>query len=379
MMCMKRLLVIIAAAVTFFSCKNENTIGKFTVTGEIKNAPDQKVFLEEMHFSQDPSVVIDTSILEKGKVKIKSIAAEEGLFRLRLEHGPAYIFINDNDQISFTADAANDNFNSQTFNSPANASLKKFISTSDSMQGALHTAVNGITSLKQANATDSVIKASQTNLAQLSSQYNNYILHYIDTTASPITALFAMGYTQQIKQDTITKTVNALAKRFPNHHALNDLVKQYNQSLAQQKPAASAPSEAAMAPDFTLPDVNGKPVSLNSFRGKYVLVDFWASWCGPCREENPNVVAAYNKFKDKNFMILGVSLDKEKSAWLKAIKDDNLTWNHVSDLKFWNSAVVPLYGFEGIPYNVLIDPQGKIIAKELRGPDLENKLQEVLK
>ena len=128
-----------------------------------------------------------------------------------------------------------------------------------------------------------------------------------------------------------------------------------------------------------MPDVNGKPVSLNSFRGKYVLVDFWASWCGPCREENPNVVAAYNKFKNKNFTILGVSLDKEKSAWLKAIKDDGLTWNHISDLKFWNSIAVPLYKIEGIPYNVLVDPQGKIIAKELRGPDLENKLAEVLK
>ncbi|HWV68066.1 TlpA disulfide reductase family protein [Chitinophaga sp.] len=136
----------------------------------------------------------------------------------------------------------------------------------------------------------------------------------------------------------------------------------------------------SMAPDFTQNDTLGKPVSLKDFRGKYVLVDFWASWCVPCRGENPNVVAAFNKYNSKNFTVLGVSLDQPtgKEKWLNAIHQDNLTWTHVSDLKFWNNAVAKQYDIRSIPSNLLIDPSGKIIAKDLHGDELEKKLAEVL-
>jgi thiol-disulfide isomerase/thioredoxin len=152
------------------------------------------------------------------------------------------------------------------------------------------------------------------------------------------------------------------------------------QQQQQGAPAASAhPLLNQQAPEISLPDENGQPFKLSSLKGKYVLVDFWASWCGPCRRENPNVVAAYKKFSNKNFTILGVSLDDDKEAWLAAVKADQLTWKHVSDLKKWESSMVGLYQFEGIPFNVLVDPQGKVIATDLRGEDLEKKLAEVLK
>ncbi len=135
----------------------------------------------------------------------------------------------------------------------------------------------------------------------------------------------------------------------------------------------------SIAPEFTQADVNGIPVKLSSFRGKYVLIDFWASWCGPCRQENPNVVRAFNKYKNKNFTILGVSLDRPgaKDAWQAAIKSDGLVWTQVSDLKFWDNEAAALYAVRAIPQNYLIDPQGKIIGKNLRGEDLERKLAEL--
>ncbi len=151
-------------------------------------------------------------------------------------------------------------------------------------------------------------------------------------------------------------------------------------SLKEQIDIAKMTGIGKIAPDFKQNDTLGNPFSLSSLRGKYVLVDFWASWCGPCRKENPNVVKAFNRFKDRNFTILGVSLDRpgQQDRWMKAIHDDGLTWYQVSDLKFWDNEVAKQYGIRAIPANILIDPTGKIIAKNLNGEALVKKLESVL-
>lgn len=136
-------------------------------------------------------------------------------------------------------------------------------------------------------------------------------------------------------------------------------------------------SVGALAPDFRLADTAGKKIALSALKGKYVLLDFWAAWCGPCRQENPNVVQAFKTYKNDGFTVFGVSLDKEKKSWLKAIHDDNLQWQHVSDLKFWASEAAILYGITSIPRNFLLDPSGKIIGRDLRGQDLLDKLEEL--
>ena len=228
---------------------------------------------------------------------------------------------------------------------------------------------------------------------KLDSLDQNFIVkrdQFINKNYKSIAVLTAMGYLNpQTDLALFKKIEEGLAESVPNtsyHLAVKTQIKQIETQNENRKKEAAERERleqlsaiGSIAPELNFPDPNGEVISIESLRGNYVLIDFWASWCRPCRAENPNVVKLYNEYKDKGFTVFSVSLDRDKNRWVGAIKQDNLNWpNHVSDLKQWKSEAVKTYGFTGIPFTVLLDPEGKIIAKNLRGPALENKIKELL-
>jgi len=189
------------------------------------------------------------------------------------------------------------------------------------------------------------------------------------------TKLVALWATNFLPAETELTTLEDIGNKFkvarPNHPQ----VKPFLENLKRMKGV----NIGSDAPEVDLPTPTGERLALSSLKGKYVLLDFWASWCGPCRQENPNVVKTYAKYKDSGFEILGISLDKDKAAWLRAIENDHLTWKHVSDLQYWNSVAAQAYQVNSIPMTYLVGPDGKIVAKGLRGPSLDNYLLNLFK
>jgi len=355
---MKSILFLLALLPMFAFAQSE-----FIISGKVEGVADGEVKI---------SSTMDKSVLAMGTIKdgivlIKGAVAEPALYWISFgKEQEQHIFL-ENKPIKISG-TKKDLKNIKVEGSASHKDFEQFRNTFNPLFAEL----NALSAQLQKENNPKKRETLKLEYDSVARKASNEIAKFISSKKSSYVSPFLLFVTAQLSDDILLleERYNILNENIRNSSIGKGLQQyiEYNKVGALGTPAV----------EFSQNNTEGKPVALSSFKGKYVLVDFWASWCRPCRIENPNVVKAFHKFRNKNFTVLGISLDQEKEAWLKAIEKDKLSWTHVSDLQYWSNSVAQLYRVSSIPQNFLIDPNGKIIAKNLSGEELQTKLCEIL-
>jgi len=347
----------------------EDGANEFLISGKIANAPSQQLFLDKYSLAQNQQNVSNTVTSADGSFTLKGRVNEKGLYLIRLNQNVNWLIVLENGKYNFSGDA-NNIYKHSIEGSPESVAFSKFVVKAGENQLALNQLNQQYNVARSMGQMQQMITAQQQYQAK-SQESLQYLRGTIETTEYPLIAIFAANLlSPEDNAEYLDKFIVKVNKQIPGSSYVSELKQKLDQ--------ATRLSIGRVAPDIKLKTPQGETVSLSSTRGKVVLLDFWASWCRPCRNENPHVVKLYNKYQSKGFDIFSVSLDQNMGKWVDAIKMDGLKWkNHGSTLQGWQCPVAATYDVHSIPNTLLLDKDGKIIAKNLRGDALENKLREL--
>ncbi len=362
--------LILSGLLTSFSGKQEGP--GYTLKGTIKGLTTGIAYLE---FKEGNTIIIDSAKIAAGQFVFKGKVKEPLLYTIKLKDGTGgKTFLLDNEKITF--EAKKDSLNSGKIRGAKQDSIYSLFYKRDfakvrAQAAPIYKISDSLTQKGKVKLTPEQKIDMDKRWAKVTVFGDSLTVKFVKEHKDKVAAALIINE-RILKYSSAEKAKELCAILTPEMQKAH-----YGKKLKSELDILDKTAIGAVAPEFSQTDINGKIVKLSDFKGKYVLVDFWASWCGPCRKENPNVVLAYKTYHDKGFEILGVSLDDKKNLWEKAIEKDGLTWTHVSDLKGWKNEVAAQYGVKLVPTNYLIGPDGKIIAKNLREEALQIKLKEI--